>query len=311
MTLRNLTPVLPSAAIWSQIARMRQQGRISQSLLIVVPATLPLEAFLDRLLAQILCLDMAMVPCGSCKMCTKVLQSIHPDVHEIRPENAAGSIKIEQIREMQTIAYQTPQLGDRQIVLIHPAEAMNQAAASALLKILEEPTASTMFILVTTNPSLLLPTIVSRCQQIQIEQGFLNDDPLMLSQTYAESTPRGILFAQRFELFAGIDALLAQQMSPSGLAEQWANYPLQDMLWFFATLLTKLIQRTLLQNDVLDDAYQVCAFFSKSWRPEFLFYQLDEIYSIFGQLQQNINLNATMVWERILLNFLEGSVYAH
>lgn len=307
MTLRSLTHVLPSAAIWSQIVRMRQLGRISQSLLIVVPSTLPLEAFLDRLLAQILCLDMAIVPCGTCKMCTKVLQSIHPDVHEIRPENASGPIKIEQIREMQTIAYQTPQLGDRQILLIHPAEAMNQAAASALLKILEEPTASTMFILVTTNLSLLLPTIVSRCQQIQINQGSLNDDPLMISQTYPESTPRGQLFAQRFELLAGIDALLVQQMSPSGLAEQWANYPLQEMLWFFATLLTKLIQRALLQNDVLDDAYQSYACFAKSWRPEFLFDQLDSIYAMLSPLQQNINLNATMVWERILLDFLEGN----
>ncbi len=308
MTLRNLSNLLPNAAIWSQIATMRQRARMAQALLIVVPATLRQEPFLDRLLAQIMCLDLAAAPCGSCKMCVKVLQDIHPDIYPIRPETPSGSIKIEQIRDIQTIAYQTPQLGDRQILLIQPAEAMNQAAASALLKILEEPTTSTLFILVTTNPSLLLPTILSRCQQISIGQDFLDDDPLALGQAYAESTPRGILCAQRFKLLEGIDALLAKQMSPCVLAAQWADYPLQDMLWFFSTVLTKLIQRNLLQNDKLDESYQSYVFFSKPWRPDCLFEQLDTIYAMLRQVQHNINLNATMVWERIWLDFLEGSV---
>jgi|GEM_PF-982064 len=304
MAGRSLTQVLPDAKIWSQITRMRTQERMLQAGLVIVPPAMHLEPFLDRMLAHIVCLD-THTPCGSCRMCLKVLSDSHPDIYRIQPENPTGAIKIEQIRDLQSVAYQTPQLGDRQILLIYPVESMNQAAASALLKILEEPTASTMFILVTANPSLLLPTIVSRCQQILVQPEASNADPLSLSKTYPEASSRGKLYVQRVDIFERLDDLLAKRLSPCDLAQQWSEHPIQDMLWFFTAIVTKLIQLRLLPVDALEKEYQAYAVFSHLWRPEYLYAQLDNIYAILNQLQHNINLNTTLVWERILLDFLE------
>lgn len=308
MTMRNLSLDKLQADIWSRLSTMRLQSRLAQALLIIAPPDFLITEFLDRFLTQILCLDEENAPCGNCKICEKILQDTHPDIYYIRPDNPSGSIKIEQIRDIQPIAYQSPQLGAQQVIVIHPAEAMNQAAASALLKVLEEPSRSTLFILVTVNAALLLPTIVSRCQQWQVTQIFTNEDPLSLGQTYPDTSERGKIFAKRFEILENLDKLLARQLSPSALADQWSEYPTQDMLWFFSSLLSKLIHVSLLPHPALDETYQSYALFKQDWRPEDLFEQLDSIYAILSPLQANIHLNATMIWERILLSFLEGSV---
>lgn len=306
MSMRNLTPILPGAQIWSQLTLMRSQSRLAQALLVVVPPALHLALFLDRMLTHILCLNTP-APCGTCRMCLKILNDSHPDIHRVQPENSTGAIKIEQIRDLQVAAYQTPQLTERKIIVIYPAEAMNQAAASALLKVLEEPAESTMFILVATNPSLLLPTIVSRCQQLQVQQDTQATDPLALGKAYPETSPRGILYAQRFQILAGLDALLAKRLSPCDLAEQWSDYPIQDMLWFIASVITKLLYLSLLTHVELDKEYLGIPLLTKSWRPEALYAQLDSIYTILSQLHRNINLNTTLVWERICLDFLEAT----
>lgn len=305
MSTRDLTPILPEAQIWSQLALMRSQSRLAQSLLVVVPPAMHLAPFLDRMLTQILCLD-TQAPCGTCRMCLKILSDNHPDLYRVQPENSTGAIKIEQIRDLQVAAYQTPQLTEHKIMVIYPAEAMNQAAASALLKVLEEPAESTMFILVATNPSLLLPTIVSRCQQLHVQQDTQSTDPLALGKTYPETSPRGILYAQRFQILEGLDALLAKRLSACDLAEQWSDYPIQDMLWFVSSVITKLLHLRLLPNAKLDEDYQGIAMLTHSWCPEFLYAQLDSIYTIMGQLHRNINLNTALVWERICLDFLEA-----
>lgn len=75
-------------------------------------------------------------------------------------------ISVDQVRKITAFASQTAGEGSKKVILIEPAEAMNTAAANALLKWLEEPPANTYFILVSHNPSRLLPTIRSRCRRL-------------------------------------------------------------------------------------------------------------------------------------------------
>lgn len=75
-------------------------------------------------------------------------------------------ISVDQVRKITIFASQTAGEGNQKIILIEPAEAMNSAAANALLKWLEEPPSNTYFILVSHNPSRLLPTIRSRCRRL-------------------------------------------------------------------------------------------------------------------------------------------------
>ena len=304
MTTRNLAAILPDAAIWTQIQAMRAQARLFQAGLVIVPPTLAMEPFLDKLLAHIVCMNAA-IPCANCRMCLSVLGDSHPDIYKIQPEKPNGSIKIEQIRALQNVAYQTPQIDVRQIFVIYPAEAMNQAAASALLKILEEPAASTMFILITSNASLILPTIISRCIPIHVTLDAYDGDPLSMGTNYTDSSVRGKLYAQRLLLLTQMDDLVAKRSSPCDVAQLWSEYPIDDMLWFFTLVLSKLILLSLIPDSVVETEYQSHAIFVKLWRPEYLYPQLDQVYAIQSQLQDHINLNAILVWERILLDFLE------
>ena len=86
------------------------------------------------------------------------------DLHCIEPEGT--TIKIEVIRELKNVIYLHPLEGISKVVIIDNADALTDAAANALLKILEEPPSQTYFILITARPLKLLATILSRCQRV-------------------------------------------------------------------------------------------------------------------------------------------------
>lgn len=100
-------------------------------------------------------------PCGNCHACHLLKANSHPDLILIEPET--NIIKIDQIRDAISLANETAQQGGYKIFIINPANAMNINAANALLKILEEPAPSTLFILISTLNSRLPATISSRC----------------------------------------------------------------------------------------------------------------------------------------------------
>lgn len=133
--------------------------------------------------------------CGQCASCGWFEQESHPNFYQVVPEafaaaanepaekeesdeksgttvkkSASQQIGIEQIRKLNDFVYLTGHQSGFKIVLIYPAEAMNTAAANALLKKLEEPPPGLLFILVTHQPQHLLPTIRSRCQQLAMPQ---------------------------------------------------------------------------------------------------------------------------------------------
>ena len=97
--------------------------------------------------------------CGVCENCRLVLARSHPDFYILEPEDnkkANPSIKIGQIREMQSEAALRPINSERRVIIIDGAELMNNAAANCLLKTIEEPPSQTIFILLTANRSNLM-----------------------------------------------------------------------------------------------------------------------------------------------------------
>ncbi|GJL71881.1 MAG: DNA polymerase III subunit delta' [Nitrosomonas sp.] len=132
--------------------------------------------------------------CGTCLSCGWFEKGGHPDFYHVSPETSANfsgeaavavdrdesagrikskkktsqQISIVQIRALSDFVYMTGHQRGRRIILICPAEAMNAAAANALLKKLEEPPAHVLFILVAHRPQQLPATIRSRCQLINM-----------------------------------------------------------------------------------------------------------------------------------------------
>lgn len=111
------------------------------------------------------CLERTDDACDACKSCYKIDKGIHPDVELVEADGQF--IKIGQIRELQKQVNYKPFEGRWKVYILNDAEKLNLEAANALLKTLEEPPPDTAFILVSSNPSALLPTIISRCQLVR------------------------------------------------------------------------------------------------------------------------------------------------
>ena len=93
----------------------------------------------------------------------------HPDLRWLQPED--GVIKVDSIRRVIDFLQHTPQTAGRKIAVIEDADRMNLNAANALLKSLEEPPPESFIALATGTPGRLLPTVRSRCQQVQVRPG--------------------------------------------------------------------------------------------------------------------------------------------
>lgn len=108
-------------------------------------------------------------PCGECNTCRQILAGTHPDVIVLEPaaDRASKTIAVDAVREVVRRTGYRRYGSRRRFVLVEPAEALADSAANALLKTLEEPPEGTGFVLMCTNASALLPTILSRCQRVR------------------------------------------------------------------------------------------------------------------------------------------------
>ena len=104
-------------------------------------------------------------PDHSCPVCRRINSGNHPDVIVEEPER--GMIRIEQIRGLQNFFRFAPVEGRYRVIVINDAHLMNRQAQNALLKTLEEPPPGRILILVSAKPSLLLPTVRSRCRGVR------------------------------------------------------------------------------------------------------------------------------------------------
>ena len=114
---------------------------------------------------------------GECEACSKIIAGIHPDVVTLVREGAAQIVPIENVRN-QVIARigLPPHEAEVRVFIIEEATALAPPAANALLKTLEEPPQRTLFMLCTTAPEQLLPTIRSRCQRVRFGGGTATAD---------------------------------------------------------------------------------------------------------------------------------------
>lgn len=110
--------------------------------------------------------DLSLDACGSCLACRKIDRGVHPDLVVLeRPET--GSVKIDEVREAIAATGYRPFEGRRRVVVIDDADRLNPDSQNALLKSLEEPPASSVFLLVSSRPETLLATVRSRCSRLR------------------------------------------------------------------------------------------------------------------------------------------------
>lgn len=153
---------------WQDLQKRVHEGNLPHALLFVGKMGIGKAEFARQLANSLLCdsTDNKGLACGHCQACGLLAAGTHPDLRLVEPAEEGKAILIDTIRSIGEFLTLKGQYGRRQIVIVNPAEAMNRLAANSLLKTLEEPTPDALIILVSSKPSLLLPTIRSRCQQL-------------------------------------------------------------------------------------------------------------------------------------------------
>ena len=153
--------------------KITDPGRLSHAYLISAPDMQAALSHARELAAAAVCSGVGEKPCHRCRACRKVAENIHPDVITLarleddksRPKREIG---VDQIRQLSADACVMPNEAPRKVYIIREAETMNLPAQNAALKLLEEPPLGALFLLCTTNASKLLPTVRSRCVELNL-----------------------------------------------------------------------------------------------------------------------------------------------
>lgn len=281
------------------------------------------EAFADWLL----CLQpQGGRACNQCRSCQLRLAGNHPDRLLVAPEEEGKAIRIDAIRQLTDFMVQTAQQGGRKVVILHPAEAMNLNSANALLKSLEEPTAETYLLLVTDQPSRLLPTIRSRCQ-VQTLPTPAHDQALewlaqRLPELTADQHAALLLMAGgaplralslhameaarlRGQVVEDVKALLKSQKSASQLAESWNAVPLELLAdWFCDWTLDLLRLKTGAAEEAVNtDMGKVLPYMARRVPVAVLLDWQSWLLEHRGMILGKANLNRVLLIETLLLRW--------
>ncbi len=161
----------------AHLARSLQAGRLSHAYVFVGPEQVGKHTLAINLAQAVNCTGQDK-PCGSCAQCKRIADGKHSDVQTLSLETVAPNqrssaqrkeISIEVIRELQRMGNLQPFEGQRRVFIIDGAEHLSTDAANCLLKTLEEPPATVLLILLAAEDRRLLPTVLSRCQRMELE----------------------------------------------------------------------------------------------------------------------------------------------
>lgn len=153
-------PLVGNKKIALAITNALNEGRLPHAILIEGDKGLGRHTLAFYLAKATVCGEYN-APCGNCKNCN--LGTNHPDISVTTLEDKKKNISVSQIRTLKTEAYIKPHQAKKRVFIIDFADTLNEQSQNALLKVLEEPPVSTMFILIAKNKASLLSTVISRC----------------------------------------------------------------------------------------------------------------------------------------------------
>jgi DNA polymerase-3 subunit delta' len=242
---------------WSRLQARRARDAMPHALLLCGPAGLGKRDFMHRFAQGLLCTQAQDgEPCGTCRSCLLFVAGTHPDYavlsFGLRKDGVQRSeIVVDQIRELSARLAMASQFGGWQIVCIDPADAMNAAAANALLKTLEEPSPQTLLLLVADAPWRLPQTIRSRCQRIEFHLPPRTEALDWLQQQGAKDAAAALdaaggnpglarawgeegALTRRQEVRKDLGALAAGRGEAMEVAKRWLDNEPEQRLWFAA-----------------------------------------------------------------------------
>ncbi|MDP3539755.1 MAG: DNA polymerase III subunit delta' [Azonexus sp.] len=208
--------------VWASLLARRQQ--LPHSLMLIGQKGLGKFELARQFAASLLCEQpqASGLACGKCLACNWYAQGNHPDFRLLQPDalgeeseveegkkKPSQQITIDQVRGLDEFLNVGTHRGGLRIVVVNPTEAMNRNTANALLKTLEEPAPSTLFLMVSSEPMRLLPTIRSRCQVMPVPLPSTKQAEKVLADA-------GVADPRRWLALAGGSPGLALELAASG-----------------------------------------------------------------------------------------------
>jgi len=146
------------------------RGDVRHAYLFCGPPGLGRRTLALRLVQALNCTNLitAGEPCGQCRDCKQTEAMQHPDLNVIQADSEGGTLKVDQVREVQHALSLKPYQAKYRVALFLRFQEANDNAANALLKTLEEAPAHAILLLTADTPEQLLPTIVSRCEILRL-----------------------------------------------------------------------------------------------------------------------------------------------
>lgn len=164
----------------AELRRGLEEGRFPHALLFVGPEGVGKRTFALKLAQAILCErvpESSLDPCEACPSCLQVLAGTHPDVLQVAKPEDKHELPIRVIRELCLNLGLKPMRGSRRVAIVDDADDLNDEAANAFLKTLEEPPPGSVLILLGTSAEVQLDTMISRCRVVRFNP--LTRDELM------------------------------------------------------------------------------------------------------------------------------------
>ncbi|PWQ93920.1 DNA polymerase III subunit delta' [Leucothrix arctica] len=235
---------------WDTLKRVVGQGNMPHAILLAGPEHTGKHDFALTLAQSLLCesRDETGFACGVCQSCHIFKAGSHPDYTFIGLGEKKTQIVVDQIRTLNDFVHLSRSYQGSRVVLLSPVERLNINASNSLLKTLEEPPERTVLLLVSSNPSELLPTIKSRCQLLHLPQPTLEqasewlstqelthsvDDLLAASlgkPLLARTLDQDERLAVRKQFAGDILKLLRGSLSLVSAAKNWEKSPKQDLI---------------------------------------------------------------------------------
>jgi DNA polymerase III delta' subunit len=192
----NFSSILDQPTAVRTLQSALKKERVAHAYLFIGPSGVGRKLTAKVFAAALNCEGTGAAPCGQCVACRQIAEGRHPDVQTIVPTKRSSTISVEQIETIVPLVYMRPVKGKNKVFIFSEADRLGLASANKMLKMLEEPPSSTIFIMVTERPENMLPTVASRCQPVKFGRLHAESVKKILTQDFHTEPARAALAAE-------------------------------------------------------------------------------------------------------------------